>query len=640
MTRTTWALALLCQTAIASGMPAERHAIAAVRLEPDLESRVAAMGRIVTAGSPVFSPDGREIAFITNLNGLPQVWRMPADGGYPRAVTAGGDPASGLAWSRDGRLAFAVSPGGGYNAQIFLADPSGMARDRITPAEKADNFSGSFADDGRYWFRSSLRDPASTDAWIHDPRAGTSSLAIRFDGLGGIMDLAGSRALVSRLVTRGNNNLWLEDLASGERSLLTPHEGPATVEGRFATGARSVYLAHNLARDNTVFARIDVDASGKPSPPQTLAERPGVELDRFELDDARRQALLFWNVGGRTELELVDLADGTRRSLPPLPGELSFGGDFAPDGRSVALTVGGSTTPFEIWRLELASGEYRRLTYSPHVGVDLESMVRPQLRSFRAHDGLELSGWLYLPRNFRAPGPVVLSFHGGPEGQERPTFRADYQALLDSDIAVFAPNIRGSGGFGKSFLQLDNHGKRFDANRDIRSAADWLVEAGIGARGRLGIMGGSYGGYAVMVGVTEFPETFAAGANLFGIVNFETFFAQSTPWMGAISTGEYGDPKTQRQLLRDLSPIHKLDRVRAAMLVMHGANDTNVPVVEAEQVVSTLKGRGLDVTYVLFPDEGHGWRKEANRVRSTVELVRFFRKHLVEDRVAAGRPGS
>jgi dipeptidyl aminopeptidase/acylaminoacyl peptidase len=230
---------------------------------------------------------------------------------------------------------------------------------------------------------------------------------------------------------------------------------------------------------------------------------------------------------------------------------------------------------------------------------------------------------------------VVISIHGGPEGQDRPTFRADYQALLDSGIAVFAPNIRGSSGFGKAFLQLDNHDKRFDANRDIRSAADWLVEAGIGARGRLGIMGGSYGGYAVMVGVTEFPETFAAGANLFGIVNFETFFAQSTPWMGAISSGEYGDPKTQRQLLRELSPIHKLDRVKAAMLVMHGANDTNVPVVEAEQVVSTLKGRGLDVTYVLFPDEGHGWRKEANRVRSTVELVRFFRNHLVEGRVAA-----
>ena len=131
-----------------------------------------------------------------------------------------------------------------------------------------------------------------------------------------------------------------------------------------------------------------------------------------------------------------------------------------------------------------------------------------------------------------------------------------------------------------------------------------------------------------MVAVTDYPDTFAAGANLFGMVNFETFFAQSTPWMGAISTGEYGDPKTQLQLLRDLSPIHKLDRVKTPLLVMHGANDTNVPVVEAEQVVGALKKRGVAVDYVLFPDEGHGWRKQVNRVRSTLELARFFGEHL------------
>ena len=179
-------------------------------------------------------------------------------------------------------------------------------------------------------------------------------------------------------------------------------------------------------------------------------------------------------------------------------------------------------------------------------------------------------------------------------------------------------------------MSMDNHAGRFDANRDIKAAADFLIAERIGAKGRLGIVGGSYGGYVVMVAVTDYPDTFAAGANLFGMVNFETFFAQSTPWMGAISTGEYGDPKTQLQLLRDLSPIHKLDRVRTPLLVMHGANDTNVPLVEAEQIVDTLKARDVDVEFVLFPDEGHGWRKEANRVRSTLELARFFSRHLLD----------
>ena len=133
-----------------------------------------------------------------------------------------------------------------------------------------------------------------------------------------------------------------------------------------------------------------------------------------------------------------------------------------------------------------------------------------------------------------------------------------------------------------------------------------------------------------MVAVTEYPDTFAAGVDLYGIVNFETFFAQSTPWMGAISGGEYGDPKTQADLLKRLSPIHKLDRVRAAMLVMHGANDTNVPLVEAQQVVDTLKKNGRDVEFLLFPDEGHGWRKIPNRVKSTMTLADFFRRHLIE----------
>ena len=143
-------------------------------------------------------------------------------------------------------------------------------------------------------------------------------------------------------------------------------------------------------------------------------------------------------------------------------------------------------------------------------------------------------------------------------------------------------------------------------------------------------MGGSYGGYMVMAGLTEYPEVFAAGANLFGVVNFETFFANTEPWMAAISTIEYGDPKTEAEMLRNLSPIHKIDKVVAPTIVLHGANDTNVPVVEAEQVVDNLKQRGVPVEYILFPDEGHGFRKTPNRIRSTVAIVNWFVKYLKE----------
>ena len=292
------------------------------------------------------------------------------------------------------------------------------------------------------------------------------------------------------------------------------------------------------------------------------------------------------------------------------------------------MTVAGPAAPLDIWTWNLRDGRLTQLTHSPHAGIDLSTLVRPTLVTFKAHDGLDLSGWLYRPQGVSGPGPVVLSFHGGPEGQERPSFDATYQALLAQGIAVFAPNVRGSSGFGKRFVNLDNGEKRFDGVRDIKDCVEYVVAAQVADPQRVGIMGGSYGGYMVMAGLTEYPELFAAGANLFGVVNFETFFAQTEPWMAAISKVEYGDPETQADLLRRLSPIHRIDRVKAATLVLHGANDTNVPVVEAEQVVASLKGRGVPVEYVLFADEGHGFRKAPNRVRSASAIVSWFDKYL------------
>jgi dipeptidyl aminopeptidase/acylaminoacyl peptidase len=292
------------------------------------------------------------------------------------------------------------------------------------------------------------------------------------------------------------------------------------------------------------------------------------------------------------------------------------------------MAIAGAARPTDVWVLDVAAGKLWQVTHSPHPGVELAALQRPELVAFKARDGLALSGWLYRPPGATGPAPFVVSFHGGPEGQERPTFRSDYQALLGQGIGVFAPNVRGSSGFGKAFVNLDNGERRIESLQDIKASVDFLVDQRIANPRKIGVMGGSYGGYMTMAALTEFPELFAAGANLFGIVNFATFFAHSQPWMAAISTTEYGDPKTQKDLLDRLSPIHKIDRIKAPLIVLHGANDTNVPVIEAEQTVAALRKRGLPVEYVLFPDEGHGWRKTANRITSTVAITKFFVKYL------------
>jgi dipeptidyl aminopeptidase/acylaminoacyl peptidase len=505
---------------------------------------------------------------------------------------------------------------------------------RLTPGGTENNWLGGWSRDGTTLTLASNRaNPAAMDAYLFDLDSGDTTLAAKNPGIGLIADLAtdGTTAVIYRMASRSSNDLSLRNLESGEEWLLTEHEGPGSFGGGlFSPDGTTIYLSSNLNSDRTVFARIKVDADNKVSPIENLAVRDDAELDELALSNDGSVAALMWNAGGKSELELADLATLERSPGPKLPAEIAGGLDFSADGGQLAMTLSGAAAPSDIWVLDLESSEFRQVTHSPHAGVDLEKMVRPELVTYRAHDGLELSGWLYRPVGSTGPEPYVLSFHGGPEGQERPRFRSGYQALLARGIGVFAPNVRGSSGFGKRFVNLDNGALRYDGIKDIKATVDFLVGEGIADAERIGIMGGSYGGYMTMAGLAWYPELFAAGANLFGVVNFETFFAQTEPWMAAISTVEYGDPATESELLRDLSPIHKIDRVTSPTIVLHGANDTNVPVVEAEQVVQSLETRGVPVEYVLFADEGHGFRKTENRITATVSVVTWFERYLVE----------
>jgi dipeptidyl aminopeptidase/acylaminoacyl peptidase len=599
----------------------------------DLETEVTRMAKIGSCWSPSFSPDGATIAFVSDLNGVPQVWTVSSAGGWPDLVTALDDPVTHVIWSPNGDwLAFGLAPGGGMNQQVYLVRPDGRELTLLTEGSKDNNWleDWNYAGD-KLLIGSSRRTPEAVDAWLYDLTAGKMQMIAESTGIGVPADLSrdGRYAVLWRMKSRSSNDLLLRDLTSGTEHVLTPHEGPGNNGGGLLSpDGKTVWLRSDNERDRIGFGRVRIANDGTPSSIEFVAAREDADVEEIALSRDGRTAALVWNVSGRDELELVDLASLKRTPVGDLPAELAGGLTFSSDGRLLAMVVTGAAAPHDIWVLDIEKRAFHRVTSAPHAGVDLSSLVHPELMTYAAHDGLELSGWLYRPRGVEAPAAYVLSFHGGPEGQELPVFRSDYQALLMRGIGVFAPNVRGSTGFGKRFVNLDNGELRYGAIRDIESTVEFLVSSKIADPKRIGIMGGSYGGYMTMAGLTWYPDLFAAGADLFGVVNFETFMAHSEPWMAAISTIEYGNPETQADLLRDLSPIHKIDRLKAPTIVLHGANDTNVPVIEAEQVVKALQSRNVPVKYVLFPDEGHGFRKTANAITASVSITRWFEEHL------------
>jgi dipeptidyl aminopeptidase/acylaminoacyl peptidase len=630
--RTSIVAIVTCLSVTALAQTASQNPPPSSAKSQDVAAAVARMARVGSAVAPRFSPDGKWVSFISNMSGAPQVWIVPAEGGYPRMVTNGDDPVTGQEWSpASDWIAVTIAPGGGLNTQVYVVKPDGTGMKLLTQGGKDNNGFDAWTDDGKQIAIDSSRDdPARRDSFMIDVATGQTRLVAKNPGIGSIDGISrdNKRALLNRLKNRGDNNLYVLDLASGKDTLITKHDGVALFFGELTPDGGAAYIGTNKDRDLMAFGRIKIAADGTPGDIEIISSLGNGELDGLRLNEQGTMAALLWNVKGKTMLGLYDPAKNAHTYVTDLPGELAGGLAFSKDGSKLAMNIGGAAQTTDIWIMDVKTQRFRQLTFSPHPGVDLAALVKPELVTFKSFDGLELSGWLYRPKNQNGPGAYVVSFHGGPEGQERAPFRSDYQALLAQGIGVFAPNVRGSSGFGKRFVNLDNGELRVNGVRDIKACVDYLVNNHLADPKRIGITGGSYGGYMTMAGITEYPDLFAAGVDLFGIVNFMTFFQHTQPWMAAISTIEYGDPATQKEMLDRLSPIYKLDRIKAATMVQHGANDTNVPVIEAEQIVKTLKDRGVPVEYILFPDEGHGWRKIPNRIRSTVEMVRFFQEHL------------
>jgi dipeptidyl aminopeptidase/acylaminoacyl peptidase len=301
-------------------------------------------------------------------------------------------------------------------------------------------------------------------------------------------------------------------------------------------------------------------------------------------------------------------------------------GGFSADGTQLAVSLNAPTLTDDVWVLDLPGARATQVTFSSLAGIDAKTFVDPELVRYKTFDGREVPAFLYLPK---APTrgrrlPVLLNIHGGPEIQEQPYFWAVYQYFVHRDYAVLAPNIRGSSGYGKAYLALDNGRKRWDALKDIAAAVDWVGQHPQLDRKRVAVWGASYGGFATLAMLTHYPDLFACGIDFYGFADFKTFLGNTAPYRRPLRIAEYGDPEKDAAFFDEISPLAHVERIKRPLLVLQGANDPIVPAAESEKMVEKIRQRGGRVKYVPFADEGHGLAKLSNRIRAFEEMSGFL----------------
>jgi dipeptidyl aminopeptidase/acylaminoacyl peptidase len=592
--------------------------------------------------SPIPSPDGDLLGWISDRDGRPQVFvaALPLDGDpiiepeFPLMSADAGDVQA-ISWSPDGAwIACQLAPFGGERTSVRLVSPDGTEIRDIAPGAAAITL-GVWSPGGRQLGVTVFPEGAGDgQACLIDLRDGTSTVlaagpAARVCAVSG----DGRRAVV-RLGRRGARRLELVDLWTGRRTELLPGGDANVADARFAVTGRQLYVHTDAGSDRPALLAVTLCGSGSVTSVHPMAERPDDDLDLVALDPSGVRAALVWNVAGRSEVELLDLRSGMVEPLPAVPGEVITGAAFSRDTRALLVAGEGPTVPPRLSRIPLdgvdGAGSAEPTPLLAAVPAEVDDLVSPTLHTFPAEDGLTLSGWLFRPRGALGPLPTLIWLHGGPEAQERPVFQPLFQAMVAAGVAVFAPNVRGSGGYGRTFAAADDLDRRFVAITDVRAAVDFLVTTELADPVRIGVSGRSYGGYLTLVALAWFPELFVVGVDVCGISDFDTFYARTEPWIAEAAITKYGDPAVDGALLRELSPIHQVDRITAPLLVVHGAYDTNVPLVEAEQVVAALTERGAAPGFLLFPDEGHEVHGTENRAVFVREVVRWVTAQLLE----------
>ncbi len=595
-----------------------------------------------------WTEDGKGIYITTRFGDVNQIHRVDMPGGARRQITFFKEPVSSVQRQRRGnKVTFTRDVGGGEFYQVFLLDPDNGTTTMLTDGESRNG--------GTVWDRagrqiaysSTRRNGTSNDVWMMDPEDPASARLVLESPDGSYwtpidFSPSGSKVLVQNYVSINDARVNLLDLDTGSVALLVG--GGENLSANFPVGFDDDNNGFWFVTDQgSEFRQLAWQSAEPGAAPEIVTGDIHWDVDSTEISQDGRRIAFTTNEGGMSRLYLMDARTREYKAVQNIPTAIASGLTFSPDGSKLAMTLNMPTTPSDAFVLELGRapldhGQLTRWTMSEVGGLDTSRFRSPELVNFPTFDEVDgvarqIPAWVYKPQG-KGPFPVVVSIHGGPEGQTRPGFSSTYQMWIDKlGVAVVLPNVRGSSGYGKSYLLLDNNFNREDTVRDIGALLDWIGTQPDLDADRIGLIGGSYGGYMTLASSFHYSDKLKAAVERYGISNFVTFLENTQDYRRDSRRAEYGDERdpAMRAFFEKTAPLNNADKIRIPMLIVQGENDPRVPVTESEQIVAALRANGQSVWYMNAMNEGHGYRKKENIDIYEQATVLFFRKYLVGD---------
>ncbi len=586
---------------------------------------------IRSATAPTVSPDGKFIAYLTDITGTNQVWKVGIVSGCPEQLTFFDERVQFISWNPKDKywILFGKDIGGNEHTQLFLLKSDGSEIRRLTHKDNVIYNFGAWSGDGTMFaFASNERNRAFFDVYVMNIKTGKVELVWQNDGNNSVVAWSPDNKyiLVSQNRSSFDNDLYLIEYETRKVYNITPHTEPARYIGaEFSKDSKRIYLLSDQGKEFLSIAYIDL-----PTGKLNYIYGTNWDVGSIELSKDGKWLAFILNVNGYSEVYSLNLATKAVKKLNFPKGGIIGGLRFTPDGRKIIFTYQSPVKNQDIYYYDVVAGNYKQITRSSTAGIPPSSFVEAQLVRFKSFDGLEIPGYLYLPKNAKKDGslPAIVSIHGGPEAQELPRFSALYQYFVNNGYVVYAPNIRGSTGYGKTYASLDNTTRRKDAIKDVSMIPEFLKSTGYIDPAKIAVYGGSYGGYMTLSAVTFYPDLWAAGVDLVGISNFLTFLRNTGAWRQKHRMAEYGDPEKEADFLKEISPFYHVDKIKAPLMIIQGANDPRVPKSESDQIVESIKSRGGVVEYLVFEDEGHGLAKLKNRIKAYKAIVDFLDKYV------------